>query len=373
MHQNGANTDDLHYNLAMPTIPLAMNLENRLLTAIVVLDQHHNIYHVNHAAEEFLEQSQRQLVGFPLARWIRNCDFSETNILNELFDGKELQLQASKLQLQSGRYCKVNLSITRFVENSAQYLLIELKELHPAVIVTTDENELIHHRRQRIMMRDLAHEIRNPLGGLRGAAQLLARQVNQKQQAFTDVILREADRLGLLVERVLGTGKPEKKKYFNIHQLIEEVLKLIELDKPDKVKIKRDYDPSLPEFNGYQSSLYQAILNITRNALQALEISGNEISVSTRAEHSVLLGAEYSQMAYRIDINDNGPGVPEDLKQNLFMPMKTGKNDGTGIGLSIATTAIEQQGGCINWQRVDQQTQFSIFLPFATKPENSHE
>ena len=355
----------------MPTNPSHFAVDNRMTTAVLVLDKKQLLRQVNHAAEELLEHSHRQLLGFPLDRWIRSSEFSEVSILNELLDGKELHKQGSKLQLLSGRFCKVNLSIRRFMENSEQFLLIELNELHPAVTVTTDESELGQHRRQRLMMRDLAHEIRNPLGGLRGAAQLLARQVNKKQQAFTDVILREADRLGQLVERVLGVGKPEKKKQFNLHELIEDVLKLIELDKPESVKIIRDYDPSLPEFCGYQSSLYQAILNIIRNALQALEISGDTITLSTRAEHSVLLGDEFSQMAFRIDIIDNGPGVPEHLQENLFMPMKTGKIDGTGIGLSIATTAIEQQGGCINWQRQNETTQFSIFLPNLNNTEEA--
>ena len=357
----------------MPTESPLFALDNRLSTAVLVLDQQQLIRHVNSAAEELLEHSHRQLLGFPLSRWIRSSEFTENAILTELLDGKELHKQGSKLQLLSGKFCKVNLSIKRFIENSNQFLLIELNQQHPAVTVTTDESELGAHRRQRLMMRDLAHEIRNPLGGLRGAAQLLSRQVNHKQQAFTDVILREADRLGQLVERVLGVGKPEKKKRFNIHELIEDVLKLIELDKPNSIAIQRDYDPSLPEFTGYQSSLYQAILNIVRNALQALEVSGNKITLSTRAEHCVLLGDEFSQIAFRIDISDNGPGVPEHLQENLFMPMKTGKIDGTGIGLSIATTAIEQQGGCINWQRLDQITQFSIFLPFAPNEESTND
>ncbi len=352
----------------MKSIHSPIQIDNRLTTAVVVLDQSYQIYQVNHAAEELLEHSHRQLLGQPLSRWIRDSEFTDRKILAELFNGKELHKQATKMQLFSGRYCLVNVSITRFMQTE-YFLILELNEQHPAVTVTIDESELEQHRRQRLMMRDLAHEIRNPLGGLRGAAQLLERQVTKKQQAFTDIILREADRLGVLVERVLGVGKAEKKKSFNIHQLLEDVLNLVALDKPESITIKRDYDPSLPEFNGYQSSLYQAILNIIRNALQALEISGDNISISTRAEHAVLVGDEFSQMAFRIDINDNGPGVPEHLQQDLFMPMKSGKIDGSGIGLSIATTAIEQQGGCLSWQRIGDNTQFSIFLPFAKTNE----
>jgi len=353
--------------MTVPNTPFA--IDNRLTTALIVVDQEYKICQVNDAAETLLEQSHRQLLGCPLVRWIRQSEFSESSVLEALFNGKELYKQGSKLQLFSGRFCRVNVSITRFFEQAEAYLLIELNQQHPAVTVTSDENELGEHRRQRLMMRDLAHEIRNPLGGLRGAAQLLARQVSKKQQPFTDVILREADRLGLLVERVLGVGKAETKNYFNIHEILEDVINLVALDKPEAITITRDYDPSLPEFCGYHSSLYQAILNIIRNALEALESSGDRVSISTRAEHGILVGDKFSAMAIRIDISDNGPGVPQHLQENLFMPMKTGKIDGSGIGLSIATTAIEQQGGCLTWERQQLLTVFSIFLPFSRQNE----
>ncbi len=353
----------------MQTSISSISLQNKLLTAVLLIDSQQLICSANDAAEEFLEQSKNQLLGTPLKRWLREGEFLDVKVLKAVIDGKEIVRQESKVQLFSGKDLLVNFSLSKVFVEQRDYVLLELNQVHAAAMLTVNEKELGQHRQQRLLMRDLAHEIRNPLGGLRGAAQLLARQVNQKQQAYTDVILREADRLGQLVERVLGSGKPELRTTFNIHEVIEDVINLVVLDKPTAVSIKRDYDPSLPEFSGYRSSLYQAILNIARNAIQALEISGNEMKITTRAEHSVLLGREYSQMALRINISDNGPGVPEQLQQNLFMPMKSGSKDGTGIGLSIATTAVEQQGGCLKWTQQEDNTVFSIFLPFTKEKE----
>ncbi len=355
----------------MPPKKSRLSLEHRLVTALLVVDQQQFICQANDAAEELLQHSERQLLGTPLERWIRDSEFSSPEAVQALLDDKQFNQRESKLLLLSGRVCLVDVSINRFKENEQFFLLIELNQVHPSLIITVDEKELGQHRQQRVLLRDLAHEIRNPLGGLRGAAQLLSRQVSSEQQAYTDIILREADRLGNLVERVLGPGKPEVKAEFNIHEVIEEVMHLVVLDKPEKITISRDYDPSLPEFAGYRSSLYQAVLNIVRNALQAVSISGDNIDVTTRAEHAVLFGNQYSMMALRIDISDNGPGVPEHLAENLFMPMTSGRIDGTGLGLSIASTAVEQQGGSIRWSREKQRTVFTIFLPFSKKSEES--
>ncbi len=355
------------------TISSSKFVLNRLNLALLVIDVQQNICWVNVAAEELLGHSSRQLVGSQVEDWVQNSEFSSQFVISTLLEGKQFNQRESLLLLNSGKSVKVDVAISQFEEDSASFLLIELNPVMPGELIMVDEKELDQHRQTQQLLGNLAHEIRNPLGGLRGAAQLLSKQLTPEQMPFTDIIIREADRMNHLIERVLGAGKPEHRTEFNIHQIIEEVLDLIEMDLSKSIQIKRDYDPSLPEVSGFRSSLFQALLNLIRNSVQALSIDNPQetdraevnklIRLSTRAEHGVVIGDKFSRLALKIDIFDNGPGVPDEIKDSLFVPMVSGQKDGTGLGLSIARAAVEKQGGVIQWKSHPQATCFSIYLP----------
>ncbi len=343
------------------------NLINRLQTAVFVVDASLNICEVNLAAEELAEIGKRQLLCANFTQIFAENECPVQVLQISLTTGKSYFQKDIAATLLSGRNTIFNLSIIRFVHLENNYLLIEISQSRSSAIVTVKEKELGQHRQTRHLLKDLAHEIRNPLGGLRGAAQLLATEITADQKPFTDIIIREADRLGALVERVLSRGKPESKTVFNIHEVIEEVLTLIAFDLPDGIKINRDYDPSLPGFNGYKNNIHQALLNLIRNAVQAIAESDNKqqhvIDIITRAEHSVLIGDTYIAMTLRIDICDDGPGIVPAMIENLFMPMSTSRKQGTGLGLAIARDAVEQHGGSLQWLKNENKTVFCIHLP----------
>jgi two-component system nitrogen regulation sensor histidine kinase GlnL len=213
------------------------------------------------------------------------------------------------------------------------------------------------------MVRQLAHEIRNPLGGLRGAAQLLARELHDGQlREYTTVIISEADRLRTLVDTMLGSSNPPQKQVLNIHEICEYVYRLLRSEAPDGVAIERDYDPSLPESLFDRGELIQALLNIARNALQAVGSPGR-VLLRTRAQTNLLINKTRHRLVCCLQIEDNGPGVPTELRKTLFMPLVTGRSDGTGLGLTVAQDMVARHRGIIEFESVPGRTVFSMLLP----------
>ena len=216
----------------------------------------------------------------------------------------------------------------------------------------------------RTLVRGLAHEIKNPLGGLRGAAQLLERELpNEDLKEFTNIIIGEADRLQKLVDRMLGPNRIPKKESINIHQVMEHVRQLVSVGIHNDIKFITDYDPSIPDVLADRDQLIQAVLNIVGNAVHAIGSKG-EIILSTRAERQCTIGHVHHKLVCRIDIIDNGPGIPDDMMENIFYPMVTSNAKGTGLGLSIAQTLINQHGGVIQCESRPGRTKFSLLLPF---------
>ncbi|PIP80601.1 MAG: hypothetical protein COW84_04255 [Gammaproteobacteria bacterium CG22_combo_CG10-13_8_21_14_all_40_8] len=353
-------------------------LLDQLTVALILLDPQQLIQKVNIATESILGFSSRQLIGTPINKWIKDAEFVKKNLLDKLFKIQEKKYHHKNLYLElcSGKSICVDVFIKQFDKDNQPCLLIELwpVSVNPRIIV--DEKELDQHRQTHQLLSNLAHEIRNPLGGLKGAAQLLAKQIGEEQQVFTDLIIREANRMNQLIERVLGPGKAENNVEFNVHQVLEEVVELNLMDIPHFIQIKKDYDPSLPNILGLKSSLFQAVLNLFRNSVQALssqDVSDEQriIILSTRAEYGIVIGDKFHRLAIKIDIMDNGPGIPEHLHNTLFLPMVSGKVGGTGLGLSLARVFIEKQGGIIQWGRERDKTRFSIYLPVLS-PALSH-
>ena len=215
------------------------------------------------------------------------------------------------------------------------------------------------------MIRGLAHEIKNPLGGVRGAAQLLARELpNEELTEYTNIIIREADRLRDLVDRLLGPHRELDSRELNVHEVLEHVHSLISAETNNQITLIRDYDPSIPEILGDRSQLIQAVLNIVRNALQAAPaIDECVITLRSRALRQFTIGSTRHRLVCRIDIEDNGPGVPSDMLQSIFMPMVTGRPEGTGLGLTIAQSIIARHGGMLECTSKPGCTRFTLYLP----------
>jgi two-component system nitrogen regulation sensor histidine kinase GlnL len=228
------------------------------------------------------------------------------------------------------------------------------------------EAELVAQQRlSRRIIRQLAHEVKNPLGGLRGAAQLLERQLpNPDQKAYTRVIIEEADRLAALVDGILRAGGAPKQEEINLHRITEHVAQLIEAEKPAGVELVRDYDPSLPSINVDRNQMIQALLNVGRNAMQALGERGRLI-FRTRALTNFTVGGERHRLVLSAEVEDNGPGIPAELKETIFYPLVTGRPTGTGLGLTIAQDLVSRNGGLIEFTSEPGRTVFQIRLPVA--------
>jgi len=219
-----------------------------------------------------------------------------------------------------------------------------------------------------VLIRGLAHEIKNPLGGLRGAAQLLARELpDASLHDYTDIIIQEADRLGNLLDRMLGSNSLLQLEPLNIHEVLERVATLVNAETDGAINIIRDYDPSIPELTGDRERLIQATLNITRNAMQVLQgepsIEAPSITLRTRTRRQFTIGSDRHKLVCHVTISDNGPGIPPALVDTLFLPMVSGRANGTGLGLSIAQSMLNQHHGLIECSSKHGCTAFHLYIP----------
>jgi two-component system nitrogen regulation sensor histidine kinase GlnL len=246
-------------------------------------------------------------------------------------------------------------------------LIIEIQPIDRLLRISREEMLTTSHETTRNLVRGMAHEIKNPLGGIRGAAQLLARELpNTGLTEYTNIIIDEADRLRNLVDRMLGPNQLPKWQSLNIHEAIERVGNIIKAESSDAIKIVRDYDPSIPAMQGDKEMLIQALLNIVRNAMQALveaNVLNGVIQLRTRVHRQYTIGRKHHSLVCRIDIIDNGPGIASDMIENIFYPMISGRAEGTGLGLTISQHLIHQHHGLIECQSEPGKTRFSLYLP----------
>lgn len=242
-------------------------------------------------------------------------------------------------------------------------LLVEINDVTRRTQISRENALLIQHGAGRQMIRQLAHEIKNPLGGIRGAAQLLERQFeDDEQREYTDVIISETDRLAGLVDTLLGPGGPPNKKPVNIHELVEYVLRIIEAEQPTRLDIRRDYDPGLPEIPLDRDQMVQAFLNLVRNAAAALNGQG-KITLRSRAVTNFTIGDIRHRVIASIEIEDDGPGIPYDLQDSVFYPLVTSRPEGTGLGLPAAQELISRHGGLIEFDSRPGRTIFYVRIP----------
>jgi len=214
----------------------------------------------------------------------------------------------------------------------------------------------------------LAHELRNPLLGIKGAAQLLARRVDADARELTGIIESEVQRLAALVDGLLNPAPPQAFTEVNIHAVLERVLRLAESDAGWAVQLQRDYDPSLPEFAGDADRLSQAIWNLVRNAIEA---GAGTVTLRTRVEHGARLGEALLPLALRLEVVDDGRGVPPELAEHLLLPLVSGRADGTGLGLALAQQVAREHRGALTWRSRPGHTVFTLLLPLAAEPEQT--
>jgi len=338
-----------------------------LSTAVIVLGPTARIVHVNQAAELLLGVSRKNLLGQSAERVIGD----ELQMQQLVADARANAFGERRQVLELKRIGRDPVPVR--VTATAQYgsstpLVLEVSEIEQQLKVDREERQLGLSEANRQLLRNLAHEIKNPLGGVRGAAQLLdAELASAEQREYTRVIIAEADRLQSLVDRVLAPHRsPRVVGELNIHEVCERVRRVALAEFPRGLTIERDYDASVPEFRGDREQLIQAVLNIVRNATQALEsrIEAGDavVTLRTRVARQVTIARARHRLALDLHVIDNGPGVPNDIKDRIFFPLVSGR-DGTGLGLTLAQTFIQQHDGIIEVDSRPGHTDFRILIP----------
>jgi len=339
-----------------------------LSTAVLVIDADSRVHWVNQATEAMMDVSRRILHG-QLARGL----FTEPALVDRLLEdcatgAFDMRRQAMSLRRPLREPLPVQLVATVQHDEDTP-LVLELSPIDQQLKVNREERQLDLGEASRRLMRNLAHEIRNPLGGIRGAAQLLETELSAREdREYTRVIIAEADRLQSLVDRVLGSHRaPRVVAELNIHEVCERVRSVILAEYPNGLLIERDYDASAPEFRGDREQLIQALLNVVRNAAQALQarIAAGDavVQLRTRVAQHVTMLRRPCRLALDLRVIDNGPGVPDELKERVFDPLVSGREGGTGLGLSLAQDFIHQNGGTIDFESAPGRTDFRILLP----------
>lgn len=349
---------------------LAFDIVDNLYTSIFVLDRELLILAINPAGESLLGISRQRSRGRSLLQLLGNdrkfSDVLERVLLTGQTFADELKLGPVEV---NGDDRVVDCRVSSMRSGGRDLLLVELSDVTRRSRISRENALIVQHGAGRQMIRQLAHEIKNPLGGLRGAAQLLARQLPEEElKEYTSVIISEADRLASLVDTLLGPGGPPDKKPVNIHELLEYVLKLVQPQAGFALRIRREYDPGLPLIDLDRDQMVQAFLNLLQNAATALAGQG-EIVVRSRATTNFTIGDVRHRAIASIEIEDDGPGIPPELADSVFYPLVTGRPDGTGLGLPVAQDLVSRHGGLIEFESRPGKTVFFVRLPL--KPTGS--
>lgn len=342
------------------------NAYDLLSTAVLLLDAQGVIQDANTAAEELFGNSRRNLSGQAVAGLIDHEGALQTSFL-EALSGKFGILSQALAVRRRGQAVPVNVAIVP-LRDEPWAALLEVRVVEQHILLERHEQLGKELAAQRETLRNLAHEVKNPLGGIRAAAQLLDGELTDPGlREYTAVVIGEADRLAHLVDRLIAPqGGSLRLAPLNIHEVCERVRRLVSAEFP-VVEVCRDYDASLPELIGDASRLLQAVLNIARNAAQALtEHPGQQrprLTLRTRIARQALLAGHRARLAVVLSLIDNGPGVPPDILDKVFHPLVTGRASGTGLGLSLAQEFVQQHGGLLECESRPGHTEFRIILP----------
>lgn len=357
-----------------------MNLKpsfNLLNTSILILDEACRIVFLNNSAEQLFGFTDKQFKGQLFFNLIE-ADFDQTQLLQLIKQQQNTFIEDAHLKTHSGLIIS-NIMLSCFEQEQQKYIQLELQSSQHHSHFLKDLELQQQSRVSNHLIRNLAHEIKNPLGGIKGAAQLLLRKLPQDfSDRYCQIIIQEADRLSELVNRLLLPAQPENQVLTNIHLLLEKALDIVLLQNEKNIKIIKDYDPSLPELFIAPGQIQQSLLNLLKNATEAISDkielvsetdskakvskSQGQICLKTRALLQHTIGNQQFKQVIKIDIIDNGCGIPEELLKDIFYPTISGKNS-SGLGLSIAQSLVQRHQGIIEVESGSRQTTFSVYLP----------
>ena len=355
--------------LAMAYDSLQRLLLDNLTTAVILLNAELRLEYMNPAAEMLLGVSGQRSQGLFISELCHETPDGLSALRQAVANGHPFTKREAQLVSASGQHLAVDYAATPIPGLSSFLLLLELHPRDRLLRISKEEAQLAKQETTRLLVRGLAHEIKNPLGGIRGAAQLLARELPAASlKDDTNVLIEEADRLRNLVDRMLGSNKLPQLVPTNIHEVLERVCSLVEAETQGKLALERDYDPSIPELLADHEQLIQALLNIVRNAMQAIleqkhPAQPGRILLRTRTLRQFTIGHQRHRLVCRIEVIDNGPGIDPALQDTLFYPMVSGRADGTGLGLAIAQNILNQHQGLIECESQPGRTVFSLYLP----------
>ncbi len=356
------------------SLPEGLAAFDSLATMVLVVAPDGRCLFANAALEESLGLSRRSVLGESVMDWFLDPKLFRdvlAAVARNDFATSRLQGELRRHLHGTGEPLPVQVIVTRIGSGmeQAQRLLVELVEVEQQTRQEREERALDQVQANKELIRNLAHEIKNPLGGIRGAAQLLQMELENKSLTeYTQVIIHEADRLQSLVDRLLAPHRrPHVVGDVNIHEVCERVRSLILAEFPKGLRVQRDYDTSLPDFRGDREQLIQAVLNIAHNAAQALSeriASGDAVLIlRTRVARRVTINRQLHRLALVLHIEDNGPGIPQDIRDRVFYPLVSGREGGSGLGLTLAQTFVQQHQGTIECESEPGRTVFRILIP----------
>jgi two-component system nitrogen regulation sensor histidine kinase GlnL len=337
---------------------------DNLSSAVLVFDGDLRLKYINPAGEMLLALSSRQVVGHRVNELL-HCPGGvvESNLTRAKESGQPFTEREHPLHLAEGNLITVDCTVIPIrLEAGAMEYLVEMQQVDRQLRITREERLLSRNQTTRALVRSLAHEVKNPLGGLRGAAQLLERELpDASLQEYTQVIIQEADRLQKLVDTMLGPNQMPKREAISIHQVLERVCTLIQAES-EGIHIVKDYDPSIPAMLGDFDQLIQAFLNIMRNGARAAGSQG-QLGIRTRILRQFTIGTVRHRLVIHVELSDNGPGISAEMQERIFFPMVSGNSDGMGLGLSISQELINRHKGLIEFTSKPGETIFSVLLP----------
>jgi len=348
----------------------ALSLIEHINTAVLVFDADLRLRSINAAGENLLSVSSNQVLGQSPEQLLSGSIKFAENLRRTLIENHPYTDWGVELNLNTHRSIIVGCMVTPVMEgDTCRQLIVELVDADSFTRVMREESISAIQDAARKSFKGIAHEIKNPLGGLRGAAQLLERElVDPELIEYTQIIIKEADRLRNLVDRMLVHDSRPQFGQVNLHEILEYIIDLAQAEAESRLNISRDYDPSLPGMQADKEQLIQVFHNIIRNAVQAIADNGR-IWIRTRIKRRCTIRQRFFKLVAQIEIIDDGPGIPEDIESEVFYPLITGRPEGTGLGLSIAQSLIQLHGGAIAYERVNNMTVFRILLPLSQDDE----
>jgi two-component system nitrogen regulation sensor histidine kinase GlnL len=341
-----------------------------LATAVVALDEDYVVRYSNPAAQNLLGAGARSLVGQPFPALFADAAELEATLAEALAEHWSYRAQTVRYEAAGREPLPLACVVTQ-IELAQTPLLVELRPIKDQLRQEREERLLDQQEASRELIRNLAHEIKNPLGGLRGSAQLLERELDRAElREYTRVIIKEADRLQALLDRLLTPSRAVQLAKVNIHEVLERVRSLVLAEFPRGISCMRNYDPSVPELVGDIEQLIQAVLNVVRNAAQALLSGANAgkggvIVLRTRVARLVTIARRRHRLALELQVIDDGPGVPEEIRERVFNPLVSGREGGSGLGLALVQTYVQNHGGVVEFDSRPGRTVFTLLLPLA--------